>query len=153
MEHSLLRSDFFVPWNRNKTKGWVKWPFRVCFEKSMLCLQFVWIHVYIYLEFTLCLEFLRWQMSLFLACCNLPKLDWWWCSSQEIMCIFFCFSFKNIHNRDTSLTVSLVDGTGSRDLKAVLASSEYSFLTSTLKWSKYGCIFKIFLHFFICGQF
>lgn len=41
----------------------------------------------------------------------------------------FCVFFKNnIHSRDSSLT-KYVDKTGSRDLKAILASLGYLFLT------------------------
>ena len=43
----------------------------------------------------------------------------------KCFCVFF---LNNIHSRDTSLT-KYVDKTESRDLKAILASSGYMFLT------------------------
>ena len=42
--------------------------------------------------------------------------------------MFLCFFKNNIHSRDSSLT-KYVDKIGSRDLKAILASLGYLFLT------------------------
>lgn len=57
--------------------------------------------------------------------------------------MFLCFFKNNIHSRDTSLT-KYVDKTGSRDLKAIVASSGYLFLTVFQNEVCFG-IFKKFI--------
>lgn len=57
--------------------------------------------------------------------------------------MFLCFLKNNIHSRDTSLT-KYVDKTGSRDLKAIVASSGYLFLTVFQNEVCFG-IFKKFI--------